>query len=146
MAMAGFWLAAVLAAQGLGGAQPFAYRMEVTPEEGPLDHAVQARYTPALTACQDKAEGTDGNARCFVAEFARQDAALNRAWPKALARVGTARAAALRTAQRRWIGERDPFCEKLMKEFEGGTFGAVAYHSCRAELTIRRTMWLEKLR
>lgn len=135
-------LAAVLLAAAAGN--PFAYTLMVTPEEGPIDQAVQARYTPALAACQAKAQTTNDNAQCFVDEFTRQDAALNAAWPAALARVG-AKAPALRVAQRGWVAARDPFCQQQLQGFAGGTIAPLAYASCRAELTIRRTMWLEKV-
>lgn len=126
-------------------AKAWPYQLAVTPIEGPLDPVVQARYTPALKACQDRAVTTDANARCFKAEFARQDAALNAAWARALPRVAPADRPMLRAAQRRWLKARDPFCDTVMKSFEGGTIAALEWWSCRAELTIRRTIWLEQL-
>jgi uncharacterized protein YecT (DUF1311 family) len=52
----------------------------------------------------------------------------------------------LRQAQRNWISSRDPFCKNVAGSFDGGTIAPVAYTYCRAELTIRRTIWLEHLR
>ncbi|GEO00005.1 hypothetical protein NSE01_18370 [Novosphingobium sediminis] len=126
-------------------APPFAYRMVMTPEEGPVDQAVQARYTPAFTACQDKAQTTLDNADCFVAEFTRQDAALNRAWQAVFPKIAPAQQPLLRAAQRRWIAARDPFCRKESDGFSGGTIAPVLYVNCRVEQTIRRTLWLENL-
>lgn len=123
----------------------FTYKMVMTPEEGPVDPIVEARYTSAFAACQKKAQFTTDSADCFVAEFARQDAALNRAWRAVFPRIASARQSMLRAAQRRWIAARDPFCRKQSDGFSGGTIAPVIYVSCRVEQTIRRTLWLEKL-
>jgi len=139
-------VAALLGApQGAGAADRFAYRMVMTPEEGPVDKAVEARYTDALHACQEHAVVTDDNARCFLEEFPRQDARLNAAWRATFARMGMVDKPALLAAQRKWIEARDPFCRKVADEFKGGTILPVIWHNCRAEQTIRRAMWLEKL-
>lgn len=137
-------LLALLPASAWARAWP--YTLEITPIEGPVDQRVEARYTPALAACKDKAEGTNDIALCYKAEFARQDAALNAAWAKALARVTPADRTSLRTAQRGWIRQRDPFCDRVMKDFAGGTMAGLEWWSCRAELSIRRSMWLESIR
>jgi uncharacterized protein YecT (DUF1311 family) len=125
---------------------PFEYKLEVTPEEGPLDPLVERRYTPKFAECQNRAQITSDNAACFEAEFRRQDARLNQAWGATLARLPTTVHGSLLTAQRQWIAERDPFCRKDSDGFAGGTIAPVVYVSCRVELTIRRTMWLESLR
>lgn len=137
-------LLALLAAAPQDG--PFAYRMEVTPEEGPLNPAIERRYTPALKRCQDRATVTYEIAACFEAEFTRQDAILNRTWRTTLARLPAAKHQPLLAAQRKWIAARDPFCREDVEGFGNGTIAPVAYSNCRAELTIRRTMWLERLR
>jgi uncharacterized protein YecT (DUF1311 family) len=126
-------------------AQPFAYRMVQTPEEGPLDPNVEGRYTAAFAACQKSAQTTSDNADCFVAEFVRQDAALNRTWQAVFPRIPAQQRPLLRAAQRRWLAARDPFCRKESDGFSGGTIAPVIYVSCRTEQTIRRTLWLEKL-
>lgn len=138
--------AAVLALPTLAqAAAPFAYRMVVTPEEGPVDPAVVARYTPAFATCQSAAQTTNDNAACFIDEFSRQDAALNKAWQALFTRIPAQQRPPLRAAQRRWIAARDPFCRKEADAFSGGTIAPVIYVSCRTEQTIRRTLWLEKL-
>ena len=139
-------LALALAVKVPATAMPYAYRMVVTPEEGPVDPAVEARYSSAFAACQQASRITADNVRCYADEFPRQDTALNQVWPAALARVGAVRQAALRAAQRRWIAARDPFCDRLAGEFAQGSIMPVVLASCRVELTIRRTMWLEGLR
>jgi uncharacterized protein YecT (DUF1311 family) len=125
---------------------PFLYAMQVTPEDGHRDPAIQRRYTARLAACQKKSEITYRIAACFEAEFGRQDAALNRAWKTALRRVPPQMRSRLLLAQRKWIAARDPFCLADTKSFEGGTIVPIIYSDCRVEVTIRRTMWLETLR
>ncbi|WP_298174663.1 lysozyme inhibitor LprI family protein [Novosphingobium sp.] len=126
-------------------APPFAYRMVQTPEEGPLDPKVEGRYTAAFTACQKTAQTTSDNADCFVAEFARQDAELNRTWQAVFPRIPAQQRPLLRAAQRRWVAARDPFCRRQSDSFSGGTIAPVIYVSCRTEQAIRRTLWLERL-
>jgi uncharacterized protein YecT (DUF1311 family) len=125
---------------------PYAYRLYVTPEDGQTDPAVQGRYTRQFDACQKRAEVTYENANCFEAEFARQDAILNRTWHSVFPRIPVARRTPLLAAQRKWIAARDPFCRRIYDSFGGGTIAPVAYAACRVELTIRRTLWLERLR
>ena len=122
---------------------PFEYKLEVTPEEGPVDPAIEGRYTKEFDDCQKRAQITQENAACLEAEFIRQDAALNKAWKAALGRLPAATHTPLLTAQRKWIAARDPFCRADADG--GGTIAPVVYVDCRVELTIRRTIWLEHL-
>ena len=124
----------------------FTYRMVVTEEQDPVDPAISARFTPAFDACQDQAKITSDNAVCFEAEFARQDAVLNRLWKTTFARITGPDHALLLAAQRAWLAARDPFCRSQSDGFAGGTIMPVIYSSCRAELTIRRILWLEHIR
>jgi uncharacterized protein YecT (DUF1311 family) len=125
---------------------PFAYTMAITPEEGPTDPAIQRRYTAKFDACQKRARTTPENATCFEAEFPRQDAVLNRTWTATLARLPGAQHKRLVEAQREWIAARDPFCKRQSDDFSGGTIAPIVYVDCRVELTIRRSIWLERLR
>ena len=140
--------AAVASAAPLQAApkDPFAYRLQITPESGSVAPSIQHRYTAAWAACQQHAQSTPDNAQCFVAEFARQDAVLNRTWKATLARVPAVEHAPLIAAQRKWVAARDPFCMAQSDQFSGGTIAPVIYIDCRVELTIRRTIWLEGLR
>jgi uncharacterized protein YecT (DUF1311 family) len=138
-------LVALAALAGSAGARTYPYELAVTPIEGPVDRSVQGRYTAALVRCQARARTTNDNALCFKDEFGRQDAALNAAWARALAGVPADNRAALRAAQRQWVKARDPFCDAVMKEFAGGTMAGLEWWSCRAEVSIRRTMWLESV-
>lgn len=127
-------------------ADRFADPLYVTAEEDQVDPAVNARYTPAFAACQNRAEITSDNDACFVAEFVRQDAVLNHVWKMAFARITGSDHTRLLAAQRAWLAARDPFCRKTADAFSGGTIMPVVYSSCRVELTIRRALWLERLR
>ena len=124
----------------------FAYKFAMTPEEGPTDPAIDKRYSSEFTACQKRAISTTANVECFDGEFIRQDKVLNRVWKVTLGGMPGASHGPLLHAQRRWIAARDPFCRKQAAEFEGGTIAPVVYANCRVEQTIRRAMWLEKLR
>jgi uncharacterized protein YecT (DUF1311 family) len=133
-------------AMGANGGDPFTYKLQMTPEEGPLDPAIEQRHTAQLAACQKRAVATYESAACFEAEFVRQDAVLSRVWKAAFHRVPPVQREALLNAQRKWIAERDPFCETVADGFSGGTIEPIVYTDCRVEQTIRRAIWLEKLR
>lgn len=121
----------------------FAYEFEMTPEEGPVDPVVEKRYSADFVSCKERAVSTLANAACLSSEFTRQDAALNRTWRTTLANFDPKLRRALLAAQRRWVAGRDPFCRSKAAEFSGGTIAPIIYVSCRVELTIRRTLWLE---
>ena len=125
---------------------PFSYTLKMTPEEGPLDPAIEGRYTRHWKACQKNASITRQNAACYKAEFARQDAVLNRSWKAALARVRPGAHHPLILAQHKWIAARDPFCKAVADSFDGGSITPIAYLDCEVEQTIRRAIWLENLR
>jgi uncharacterized protein YecT (DUF1311 family) len=124
---------------------PFAYEFVMTPEEGPVDAAVERRYTASFNRCQKGAVTTAANVACFHDEFSRQDLTLNRVWRTAFARMPANSRGRLRAAQRQWVSQRDPFCKSKAAEFSGGTIAPVVYLDCRVEQTIRRTMWLSAL-
>ena len=126
------------------GQGPFAYHMDKTPEEGPVDPAVTGRYTRAWRQCSSGTANSAILANCLRAEFGREDLQLNLAWRKALRRVPPGRHQMLVDAQRRWIASRDPFCKSFVDGLRG-SLSPIAYWDCRVEVTIRRTMWLEKL-
>ena len=86
----GLAVAAISTAQAEAQPDRFAYKLEVTPEEGHRDPAIQMRYTPAFNACQKHARKTYEYDACFAAEFIRQDAALNRTWKVTFHRVAPA--------------------------------------------------------
>ena len=125
--------------------EPFAYRMQMNPIEGPQNGAVNRRYTRQWSACQERAFATRENENCFVAELARQDRLLNRTWPLTLRRFSPTMRKQLIAAQRKWNRARDPFCTERMNHYLGGTIMTTVYLDCQVELIIRRTMWLEKL-
>lgn len=125
---------------------PYAYRWEVTPENDFADGAILKRFFPEWQTCQDAAKTTRDNADCFTAEFERQDQVLNRTWHETLARWPVRRRPGLIAAQRAWVARRDQFCRNDANHYRGGTIAPVIYMSCRVEVTIRRTIWLEKLR
>lgn len=124
----------------------FGYKFVTDPVEGPLDPVVGQRYTAQWKACQERAISTRAHETCFAAEFARQDKRLNRTWRLTLARVEPKLRGHLLAAQQKWVSERDPFCRSQSDRFRGGTIVPIVYVDCRVEQTIRRTIWLERLR
>ncbi|MCA1653370.1 MAG: lysozyme inhibitor LprI family protein [Sphingomicrobium sp.] len=126
-------------------ANPFAYKFEMTPEEGPVDPAIEKHYTATFNRCQKAAIATQANVACFEDEFARQDKTLNRVWQATFARSTPGMRGRLRAAQRQWFARRDPFCKSKSDEFGRGTIEPVVYVNCRVEQTMRRTMWLRAL-
>ena len=124
---------------------PFPYKLKMTPEEGRRDPAIEGRYTRQWKACQHRALTTRQNEACFKAEFARQDAALNRSWKAALGRLRPGAHQPLLRAQRKWIAARDSFCKSVADSFDGGSITPVAYLDCEVEQSIRRAIWLENL-
>lgn len=130
--------------QGASSPGIFAYSIEKTSEQGPVDPAVTSRYTQRFHACTSGRSATSDLVPCFEQEFIRQDTLLNRAWQIVMHRVPASRRRALRAAERQWIVARDPFCERFVGGLRGSLV-SVACLDCRIELTIRRTLWLERL-
>jgi uncharacterized protein YecT (DUF1311 family) len=139
-------LAPVAATSHATAIDPYAYIWEVTSEEDSIPLDVDRRFTRAWHRCQDHAVSTRDNVECFNAEFDRQDAALNRTWHVTLRRWPAARHTGLLEAQRAWAARRDTFCREKADEYSGGTIMPIIFVSCQVEVTIRRTIWLEKLR
>ena len=75
-----------------------------------------------------------------------QDLRLNQQWRKTLARLKPEAIAALRVAERAWIKGRDKHCHLASDEYAGGSLAGIAFGDCMVTETIRRTIWLEKLR
>jgi uncharacterized protein YecT (DUF1311 family) len=146
------FLSAALLAASVGlplnawAADPYAYKMKMTPAEGPVDPAISTRYTAAFSDCQLQKPTGSQNDDCFSAEISRQDTKLNQAWKAALRRLPASTHAPLLAAQRKWITQREPFCFTREDNDPNGLIAPHTYENCRVELTIRRTIWLEKLR
>ena len=80
--------------------------------------------------------------QCAGGISAREDARLNRAYKAAMARLTPPRQRDLRTAQRRWIKDRDAQCRA---EFDGGGAQAGIYGTaCIARITHDRARELEQ--
>jgi uncharacterized protein YecT (DUF1311 family) len=131
--------------------QPFEYKMQPTPLEGPVDPIITRRYTAKFHACQKTTPEDSENAAdylgCFTSELRRQDKALTRTWEATLSRMPTSTREALAVAQRQWIADREPFCKASAdQQVAGGSIYPIVYEDCRIEQTIRRTLWLETLR
>ncbi|NOW44296.1 uncharacterized protein YecT (DUF1311 family) [Novosphingobium sp. SG751A] len=116
-------------------------------DPAPSHPEIDARYSPPYRRCMARSDlNTILHDQCNGQEMKRQDVRLNAAWAVTFKRVGPARQAALRSAERAWINDRQKHCLLQSKEAEGGTLEAIEYSSCMIDETIRRTIWLEKLR
>jgi uncharacterized protein YecT (DUF1311 family) len=123
----------------------YSFKLELTPEEGPRDLAIEGRKSLEWGTCVQGAQTTQQSAACQSDEFLRRDSELNRVWRVTFGRVAPVKRPALLAAQRRWLAARDPFCRKESERYSGGTIAPIIYASCRVELTIRRTIWLEAI-
>ena len=129
---------------------PFAYRFDRVP--GPEDWVkpqpeIDARYSPRYHTCHSAPGATTYSIDiCDAAEMALQDAALNKQWAWTLAAISAGRVPALRVAERAWIRWRSARCDAEAQQYAGGTIMPLIYGGCMIDETIRRTLWLEKLR
>lgn len=127
---------------------PFAFG----PIQSLADPAVEqpeivGRHTTKYRQClADPALNTYRQDQCNATEMARQDARLNETWRAVSARIAPHGKPGLRAAERAWIRAREQHCQLQAKEGEGGTIETLLYGSCMIDETIRRTLWLERLR
>ncbi len=123
---------------------------ESLPAHAAAPSVIEKRYTADYNRCMNSGDAANGVTSamldCTVAEYKRQDARLNDAYRVAMARLSPARGSALRTAQRRWLAERDPGCRRKAKPSEGGTIWGIVMTGCQTDETIKQTMWIETYR
>ena len=80
---------------------------------------------------------------CAGAGYRRADAALNAAWPRALAAARSAGGGSqLLAAQRAWLTFRDAECEAENAGSTGGSMHGMAIATCRTTLTDDRVRQL----
>ena len=113
----------------------------------PDDALIHRHYTPAYNACAHAPDngGTFQQAQCMSAEDDRQDRALQAVWRRLMARMDVPSREALRIRQRAWIKAREVASQGIADDFVNST-RALVWASSYADETIRRTIWLEKLR
>ncbi|WOK37294.1 lysozyme inhibitor LprI family protein [Sphingomonas sp. C3-2] len=112
--------------------------------------AITARYSQAYDDCIHHGERTGEMAMpgyvCNEREYAVQDARLNQAYKMVMTRLTEPRKAELRTLQRQWIGQRDMVCARR-EIAEGDVEGYVGVKlECLMNMTIARTIFLERYR
>lgn len=142
-------LALVLAASGVSkGVPAYSFGPILTlADPAPSHPEIDARYSSPYRRCLARSDlNTILHDQCNGQEMKRQDARLNAVWAAVFKRFDPASKPALRSAERAWIAERQKHCLLQSKEAEGGTLEAIEYSSCMVDETIRRTIWLEKLR
>jgi uncharacterized protein YecT (DUF1311 family) len=111
----------------------------------PAGDAVEARYSPALTACLAQADGPVDTAECYRAEFKLHDTRLNAVYERLmLARSGEAKAN-LRYKQRAWIRAKEATCASEAIDADEETASGVAGAACYLRLTAERVTFLERM-
>jgi uncharacterized protein YecT (DUF1311 family) len=102
--------------------------------------------SPAYKACMKTAASTLAMRECNGGELGRRDAELNEAYRQLIGLMDTPkRTAALRKAQRAWIGFRDAECPAEASSHVGGTVWPLAVGSCHIRMTYERTLQLRDL-
>lgn len=121
---------------------------------GASSAAVPAREGYELSVEHDRCMASGDAARgvtvaivnCNREELDRQDLRLNAAYRKVMARLGPARKARLRTAERAWIKDRERACERAAEPEAGGTLALILRSACFASETKDRADYLEAYR
>lgn len=112
-------------------------------QDMPLE--IERRYTPAYLACRNRRGAA--MSECNTAEFEVQDARLNRTWVRVMTGLPSdGRRHALRLLERQWIKERDRACRALASRDAAAERRSGDGSLCLLNATIRRTMWLERVR
>ena len=92
---------------------------------------------------------------CALKDFEAADRDLNITWKRVYSEIKVRDAdlgepfrgmpEALLNAQRSWIAFRDGHCETEGFKYRGGSIEPLIYHTCRADMTRRRTKQLNSL-
>jgi uncharacterized protein YecT (DUF1311 family) len=113
-------------------------------DAAPARDAAEQRYTPAYQRCLDSPDGqsTAGMIDCAAAELKIQDAALNRAYRKAMADLNPRQKAKLQAAQRAWLAFRQAECASFEDE-DWGSLSRINANDCFLHMTAQRVIDLE---
>jgi len=112
------------------------------------DTDLEARLTPAYRECLDRnGTATYPQALCLGEEAVRQDARLTAQWRHMLEGMPASRARLLRQDQRRWIAQRDVGCKaEVAADGVINSTAKLVYNSCYLDITVRRIMFLKRVR
>lgn len=105
-------------------------------------HSKSPYYSPAYTACMDKASSTADMVECIGTEHDAQDAKLNRVYKTLMTSLSADRKKALRGAQRAWMAYRDANCQFYFDP-DGGTMAALEANLCVLNMTTQRAAELD---
>ena len=113
------------------------------PEQAsPNNPAIDSRLNSAFLECvRNQAIDLPTKNRCISKERSQQDQTLNFTYQSVMQRQSPERREALRAAERAWIKGVASYCRQQDAEITDGTDTP-----CIITETIRRTIWLEKLR
>ena len=137
--MAFMFAAALIAAQVT---VPLSTAYDYPDPASPMASAVEKRFTGQFNQCVRKPELDPlAKGNCQSQEYLRQDRALNFAYRQAMQKLKPDQRLALRDAERTWIKRVSVYCDQPDFQTADGTDSG-----CMISETIRRTIWLEKLR
>jgi uncharacterized protein YecT (DUF1311 family) len=113
-------------------------------------HGGQTGQRQSWEECTEASGGITVNMmNCNGAEIEYQDARLNRAYKRVMARLTPAQRRVLRASERKWLRERDDRCERK-NERDGvgneGTLAMVMFSTCIMSTITARADWLENYR
>ncbi len=97
----------------------------------------------AAPDCSDPQTQMDMN-QCAAADLEAADGELQTAYDRLVSRLSKEDKAALRTAERAWIGFRDAWCDFQAAGVEGGSMYPQVVASCLAEETRRQSARLSQ--
>lgn len=83
--------------------------------------------------------------RCAQEEYKKADAALNRAYQQAMAKLSPEHKSKLKTAQLAWIKFRDAHCDCEAFTFDGGSMEPLIKFTCLDSVTKQRTQQIKSL-
>ena len=105
--------------------------------------AIAHRYSHTFLICgEEHPDEGYGFEVCEAQELSRQNAALTEAYRKAVARLSQEPQASLARSQRQWSVDSSKTCHATAADKAADQ----SYVGCMIDETIRRTIWLEKLR
>lgn len=109
----------------------------------------QSVTSPGASASEDDpmcpgidTSSTVGLRECIGIKFKASDANLNSTYKKLMATLSDSEKAKIKSEQREWIKQQKSKCDEAGKEFEGGTFQAVAIDDCYLQTTEERLSYL----
>ncbi len=81
--------------------------------------------------------------QCAARDYRAANGVLNQTYQRLVAMLNDEEKSQLKTAQTAWLKYRDSNCEFEADQFKGGSMRPLAYASCLADMTRKRTIELK---